>query len=103
MDGAVVIDKKGFVTAYGVMVKSTKTLKNFGTRHSAGLSASSIKGNKVILISEEDRKVKILKEGKMIMQLDALDKNVEDSVPQAVGVLESVGVGTIGMIGTSLL
>ena len=40
MDGAVIIDEKGFMQAYGVMVKSKRTFKNFGTRHSAALSAS---------------------------------------------------------------
>ena len=102
MDGAVIIDFKGNMKAYGVKIKSTKVFKNFGTRHSAALSASK-KGNLVVVISEEDRKVKILKEGKMIMQLDALQKDVEKTVPGAVDFLESIGAGTIGTIGTSLL
>jgi DNA integrity scanning protein DisA with diadenylate cyclase activity len=102
IDGAVIIDKNGFLSAYGVMVKSTKTFKNFGTRHSAGLTASK-KGNFVLVVSEEDRKLRILREGKMIMQIDALQKNADQSVSGAVTVLESVGVGTIGTIGTSLL
>jgi hypothetical protein len=103
MDGAVIIDKNGFMKAYGVMIKSTKTFKNFGTRHSAALTASSIKGNLVVIISEEDKKLRILKDGKMIMQIDALQKDVEKSVPLAVNLLESVGAGAIGAIGTSLL
>ncbi len=103
IDGAVIIDRNGFVKAYGAMITSTATFKNFGTRHSAALTASQSKGNIVVIVSEEDKKVRILKEGKMIMQLDALQKNVEQSVSQAVGILESVGVGTIGTIGTSLL
>jgi DNA integrity scanning protein DisA with diadenylate cyclase activity len=102
MDGAVIIDKKGNMAAYGAMIKSTKTFKNFGTRHSAAISAS--KGdNLVVIISEEDKKVRILKDGKMVMQIDALQKNVEDEVSQAVNLLESVGAGTLGAIGTSLL
>lgn len=102
IDGAVIIDKEGFVKAYGAMIKNTKVFKHYGTRHSAALSAS--KGdNFVVVISEEDRKVKILQRGKMIMQLDALQKDVEKTIPQAVDVLESVGAGTIGVIGTSLL
>jgi len=102
MDGAVIINKKGFVSAYGVKIKSTKILKNFGTRHSAGISAA--KGdNLVVIISEEDKKVKILKKGKMIMQIDALQKNVEQNVSYAVKILESVGAGAVGTIGTSLL
>ncbi|MCK9596009.1 DNA integrity scanning protein DisA nucleotide-binding domain protein [Candidatus Pacearchaeota archaeon] len=103
MDGAVIIDNKGIMKAYGVMIKSRKTFKNFGTRHSAGLSASSIKGNIVFVVSEEDRKIRILKEGKMIMQIDALEKNVEKSVSSAAKILESIGAGTIGAIGTGIL
>ena len=103
MDGAVIIDKEGLMIAYGVKVKSTKVFKNFGTRHSAGISASLKKGNLVVVVSEEDRKIRILREGKMVMQIDALQKNVEQSVPGAVDVLESVGAGTIGVVGTSLL
>jgi hypothetical protein len=103
MDGAVIINKDGMMKAYGVMIKAKKTFKNFGTRHSAGLSASLKKGNIVFVISEEDRKIRILKEGKMVMQIDALQKNVEKSVSNAAGILESIGIGTIGTIGTGLL
>ncbi|MFA5992872.1 MAG: DNA integrity scanning protein DisA nucleotide-binding domain protein [Candidatus Pacearchaeota archaeon] len=102
MDGAVLLDKKGMVKAYGIMVKSKKAFKNFGTRHSAGLSAS-YNGNTSIIISEEDRKIRIMKNGKMVMQIDALQKNVEKSVPEVVHILESLGAGTVGTIGTSLL
>jgi DNA integrity scanning protein DisA with diadenylate cyclase activity len=102
MDGAVIINEKGFVIAHGVMIKSKKTLKNFGTRHSAGLSAAS-GNNLVVIVSEEERKIKILKKGKMVMQIDALAKNVEKNISGAVKALESIGAGTVGTIGTSLL
>lgn len=104
MDGAVILDKTGKMTAYGALIKNTKVFKNFGTRHSAAISASKHnKDNLVVLVSEEDRKIRIFKDGKMVMQIDALEKNVEKSVHEAVNVLESVGAGTIGAIGTSLL
>jgi len=103
IDGAVIIDKQGFLRAYGVMIKAKRTFKNFGTRHSAGISASMKKGNLVVVISEEDRKLRILKDGKMIMQIDALQKNAEKSISKVVNILESIGAGTIGTIGTSLL
>ena len=102
IDGAVILDKQGIVKAYGVMINSTRTFKNFGTRHSAALSASK-NDNLVVMVSEEDMKVKILKSGKMIMQIDALQKDVEKSVPKAVELLELIGAGAIGTIGTSLL
>jgi DNA integrity scanning protein DisA with diadenylate cyclase activity len=100
IDGAVIIDKNGFLKAYGVMIKSKKVFKNYGTRHSAALSAA-INDNLVVIVSEEDRKVKILKKGRMIMQFDALQKDVEKSVHNMADLLEIVGAGTIGTIGTS--
>src|SRR3989344_5181458 len=69
IDGAVIISKSGKMKAYGAMIKSTKTIKGFGTRHSAAISLVP-KPLMVIVISEEDRKVKIIKNGKMLMQLD---------------------------------
>jgi hypothetical protein len=101
IDGAVIIDKQGYVCAYGVKIKSNKIFKNYGTRHSAALGASD--KNFVVLVSEEDKKLKILRNGKLIMQIDSLQKNIEKSVDGAVNLLESVGAGAIGTIGTSLL
>lgn len=102
MDGAVIIGFNGYLAAYGARIKSNKIFKNFGTRHAAALGASK-NGNLVVLVSEEEMKVKLIRNEKMIMQIDALQKDIEKSVPNAVNVLESVGAGTIGTIGTSLL
>jgi len=103
MDGAVIIDKEGFLKAYGAMIKSRFSLKNYGTRHSAAITASKIKENLVVIVSEEDKKVRIMKNGNIIMQIDALQKGVEKSVSQAVGILESIGIGTVGTVGASIL
>ena len=46
IEGAVIINKNGFLESYGAMIKSTRTLKNFGTRHSAAISSSK----KIILL-----------------------------------------------------
>lgn len=102
MDGAVIIDKQGMMEAYGAMIKSTKTFHNFGTRHSAAMSAAT-GSNLVVVVSEEDKKVRLLKKGKMVLQFDALQKDVDKSVHGAVALLESVGAGALGTIGTSLL
>lgn len=102
MDGAVILNKKGFVTAYGVRIKSTKVFKNFGTRHSAAISAATGE-NIVVIISEEDKKVRVMKKGKTVMQIDALQRNVEKDVSKAVKVFETIGAGTVGAVGTSIL
>jgi DNA integrity scanning protein DisA with diadenylate cyclase activity len=103
IDGAVIITNDGFVEAYGAMIKSNSVFKNFGTRHSAAATASKEPENFVLVVSEEDKKIRIFKEGKIVMQIDALQKDIEKSVHQAVGILESVGVGTIGTVGASIL
>lgn len=102
MDGAIILDEKGNLKAYGAMIRSTKVYKNFGTRHSASISASK-KAELVVMVSEEDKKVRIFKKGKMVMQIDPFQKGVEKSVPEAVNVLESVGAGTLGALGTTIL
>ena len=103
MDGAIIINKDGFLKAYGAMIKSTSILKNFGTRHSAGVTASKNSKNFVAIVSEEDKKIRILREGKIVMQIDALQKDIEKSVSQVVKLLESIGAGTIGTVGASIL
>lgn len=102
IDGAIIINTKGQLVDYGAMIKNTRAFVGFGTRHSAGMSASK-KGNISILASEEERKVKIFKDGKYIMQIDALQKNVEEDVSIISQLLESTGAGVIGTIGTVAL
>jgi len=103
IDGAVIINPDGMVKAYGAMIKTNSVMRNFGTRHSAALTASKKPTNLVVMVSEEDKKVRVLKQGKVIMQIDALQKGVEKSIPAAIQILESIGAGTIGTIGTGLL
>lgn len=102
IDGAVIIDKKGKVIEYGVMIKGTKAFVGYGTRHAAAMTASK-NNNIVILCSEEEQKVKIFKDGKYVMQIDALQKNVEKSVPRISTTLESLGAGFLGTIGVASL
>jgi DNA integrity scanning protein DisA with diadenylate cyclase activity len=54
MDGAVIITKK-VCDSICVRIKSTKVFKNFGTRHSAAISAAT-GDNLVVIVSEEDKK-----------------------------------------------
>ncbi|MCX6742255.1 MAG: diadenylate cyclase [Candidatus Pacearchaeota archaeon] len=102
MDGCVIIDRKGNVLAYGAMVKKTRPFVGYGTRHAAAFTAS-MKGNTSILCSEEEHKVKIFKNGKLIMQIDGLQKNVEKDIPKITSILESLGAGVVGTIGVVAL
>lgn len=102
MDGACLINRQGYLHECGVMIKSSAVLKGYGTRHIAGLSASKDK-NIAILASEEDAKVRIFRDGKLVLQLDSLVKNKKESVHAAIGVLEAVGAGAITTIGAVTL
>ena len=102
IDGAVVIDLKGNLVDYGALIKNAKPFIGFGTRHAAAITSSK-NGNVTILVSEEERKVKIFRDGKYLMQIDSLEKNVESEIPLMSKILESTGAGVIGTIGTVAL
>lgn len=100
--GACIIDIKGNIIAYSARILNTKTYPNFGTRHSAGYT-SSLTGNIAIVGSDDDMKVRIFKDGKLVMQLDALEKNIANKVPDAVNIFESLGVGFTATYGLTTL
>ncbi|MEM4152545.1 MAG: diadenylate cyclase [Candidatus Pacearchaeota archaeon] len=102
IDGAVIINKEGIIMNYGAMIKKTKPFVGFGTRHAAAITASK-GGNIAILCSEEEHKVKIFRNGKFIMQIDALQKDIEKDVPKIANILESIGAGFLGTIGAIAL
>ena len=102
IDGAVIISREGKIVAYGAMIKNTVPFKGFGTRHAAALAASKNE-NVAILSSEEERKVKIFKNGRYLMQLDALEKSIEKNVPHVSTFLESIGAGFLGTLGAATL
>lgn len=103
IDGAVVVNSSGVVMDYGAKIEAKKVFRGYGTRHSAAYSASLQGETVAILVSQEDKKVKIFKKGKLIVQIDALEKDVEKHVSDANKVLESVGVGTLTTIGVATL
>ena len=84
------------------MIKNTKAFSGFVTRHSAAFTASK-NSNVAILCSEEERKIKIFRNGKYIMQIDALQKNVDKNIPRITTLFESLGAGFLGTIGAVTL
>lgn len=102
IDGATIINSKGGLVDYGALIKNVSVFKGFGTRHAAAISASK-KENVAILVSEEERKVKIFRDGRYLMQIDPFQINVEKNIPLLSKILESAGAGTIGTIGTTVL
>ncbi len=102
IDGAVIVNNKGVLIAYGAMIKDSMPFRGYGTRHAAAITASRGE-NIVILSSEEERKVKIFKNGRYIMQLDALEKSIDKNLSKVGIFLESIGVGFLGTIGVVTL
>ncbi len=100
MDGAVIIKLDGTLEAYGCKLKNgLGILKNLGTRHSAGMYASQSKGTTCFVVSEEDRKVRIFKEGKIILEIDSMTKDIEKKSGEVSKMLE----WTMSAIGAGLL
>ena len=102
LDGSCIITPDGNLIAYSANILNVKNYTGYGTRHSAAYTASQ-NGNTVILSSEEDSKVRIFKDGKLIMQLDPFAKNIEKNAKEAISILESVGVGALSAVGVALL
>ena len=103
-DGAVIVDLNGNLINYAVHIKTDtkKSFMGFGTRHLSS-HVASLPGNTVVLGSEEDRKVRIFKHGKIIMEIDPFAKNIEYKTKEAVNILESVGIGSVMAVGATVI
>ena len=101
-DGACIIDLNGNLIAYGTNIPNIRIFPGFGARHSAAYTAS-LSGNTVIISSEEDKKVKIFKEGKLVIQIDALTKGVEKKTSEIRELFEGIGAGAVGSTGIGIL
>lgn len=102
LDGACIISPDGNLLAYSQNILNVRSFMGFGLRHSSSYTASMNK-NTAICSSEEDAKVRIFKDGKLIMQLDALEKGIETKTKEIGNILESVGIGTLSSIGVGIL
>jgi len=100
VDGACIINEQGYLIAYSANILNVKTFPGFGSRHSSSYTAS-FNGNTVILSSEEDSKVRIFKDGKLLMELDPYTKGIETKTKEVVSILESIGVGTLSAVGVA--
>jgi len=71
MDGATIIDKNGSMREFGVTLKKHDTFFGHGKRHAFALGTSKLKGKICILASEEDRHVRIFRDGICVVDMDA--------------------------------
>lgn len=97
-DGIVWIDTNGNLKGYGIAMTNIKVVLNKGTRHASTLSASKQGNNKIFLISQEDKKIKVFSEGRIIAEIDTKQEGIEKKTGDVVNILQSVGAGTIGML-----
>jgi hypothetical protein len=70
MDGAVVMDYSGKIITYGAKIKKTKIVLGHGTRHSAARGISECKDVLAIISSEEDGRIRVFKQGKLIGEIN---------------------------------
>ena len=104
IDGAVIISPDGAIQAYGAQLKSQSPVAGHGTRHAAA-KGISLDGNIAILASEEDKKVKIFKQGVPLVEINPYTKGVENQVSKIVNFInrpEAVAV-TGAALGSSVL
>ena len=83
VDGAVILDQDGRIRAYGARILKQETAKGFGTRHSAAKGISRM-GCMAILASEQDRVVRVFKEGQKVMEINPHTKSVEKNLSKIV-------------------
>lgn len=89
IDGAIVIDQKGFVQAYGARLTKSSSHHGSGTRHSAAKGISEEKGTLAILASEEDHVVRIFKGGKQVVEINPHTKGVKNHLDKVVDFVNS--------------
>ncbi|MDD3245157.1 MAG: DNA integrity scanning protein DisA nucleotide-binding domain protein [Candidatus ainarchaeum sp.] len=70
MDGAVVMDYSGKIITYGAKIKKTRIVLGHGTRHSAARGISENKDVLAIISSEEDGRIRVFKEGKLVGEIN---------------------------------
>ena len=89
IDGAIVVDPKGEVQAYGVRVTKSTSHHGSGTRHSAAKGISEEKGILAILASEEDHVVRIFKSGQQVVEINPNTKGIKNQLDKIVDFVNS--------------
>lgn len=87
LDGAVIIDEKGYVQAYGAHIKNSLPFPGYGTRHAAARGASK-KDAIAVLVSEEEKIIRIFRKGNLYLEINPFAKNIEKNVPNIVNALD---------------
>lgn len=101
LDGAILVSNYGELVAYGAMLKHTKTLPGFGTKHAAAAGITNhIKDCTAILISDGLDWIKVFQRGKIVMEMDSGDRP-QSLVKQMVSFLTDQDTALITTAGAS--
>jgi hypothetical protein len=75
LDGAILIGDTGEIVAYGAMIKRTRTIPGFGTKHAAAAGITRhIEDSTAILVTEGLDWIKVFQKGKIVVEMDSGDK-----------------------------
>ena len=75
LDGAVLITNDGFLIAYGAMIKYSRPMPGFGTKHAAASGFTrKFKDSTAVLVDENIDWIKIFQNGKIILELDSEER-----------------------------
>lgn len=89
IDGAIIVNSKGFIQAYGARLTKSSSHHGSGTRHSAAKGISEEKGVIAILASEEDHVVRIFKNGQQIVEINPNTKGIKNQLDKVVDFVNS--------------
>lgn len=105
IDGAVVIDSKGKVKAYGAHLTRQIVLPGKGTRHAAAKGISQQPGVTAVLASQEDKVVRIFKNGLQLVEINPYTKGVETHMNKIVNFINKpeAAIVTGAAVGSSVL
>ncbi|VVB76860.1 DisA bacterial checkpoint controller nucleotide-binding protein [uncultured archaeon] len=71
LDGAVILNNRGDMREFGVTLKKQMTFFGHGKRHAFAVGTSRLRGLVCILASEEDKHVRLFREGVCVADVDS--------------------------------
>lgn len=74
LDGAMIVEGKGALKDFGVTLKKQHTFMGHGKRHAFALGTSKLSNTICILASEEDKHVRIFRDGVCVVDIDSKTK-----------------------------
>ncbi|MGD0728951.1 MAG: diadenylate cyclase [Candidatus Micrarchaeaceae archaeon] len=89
IDGATIIEKSGEMREFGVTLKKHHTFFGHGKRHAFALGTSKIKNIVCILASEEDKHIRLFREGICIADIDAKTRLPANTKQKVVDILDA--------------